>query len=54
MSIEDNGVGFDTHSTKNGIGLENIKRRVQVFNGSFSIQALAGKGCKLDVQFPVD
>jgi signal transduction histidine kinase len=54
MSIEDNGVGFDTHSTKNGIGLENIKRRVQVFNGSFSIHALAGKGCKLDVQFPVD
>jgi PAS domain S-box-containing protein len=54
MSIEDNGVGFDTHITKSGIGLENIKRRVQVFNGSFSIQALAGKGCKLDVQFPVD
>jgi PAS domain S-box-containing protein len=54
MSIEDNGVGFDTHIIKNGIGLENIKRRVQVFNGSFSIQALAGKGCKLDVQFPVD
>ena len=54
MSIEDNGVGFDTHVTKNGIGLENIKRRVQVFNGTFSIQALAGKGCKLDVQFPID
>jgi signal transduction histidine kinase len=54
MSIEDNGVGFDTQITKNGIGLENIKRRVQVFNGSFSIQALAGKGCKLDIQFPVD
>jgi PAS domain S-box-containing protein len=54
MSIEDNGVGFDTTITKNGIGLENIKRRVQVFNGGFSIQALAGKGCKLDVQFPID
>ncbi|MFL5739882.1 MAG: PAS domain S-box protein [Flavisolibacter sp.] len=54
MSIEDNGVGFDTHIAKNGIGLENIKRRVQVFNGSFSIQSLAGKGCKLDIQFPAD
>ena len=54
MSIEDNGVGFDPHITNNGIGLENIKRRVQVFNGSFNIQALAGKGCKLDIQFPVD
>lgn len=54
MSIEDNGVGFDTHITTNGIGLENIKRRVQAFNGSFSIQAIAGKGCKLDIQFPLD
>jgi PAS domain S-box-containing protein len=54
MSIEDNGVGFDAHLTKKGIGLENIKRRVQAFNGSLSIQALAGKGCKLDIQFPVD
>lgn len=54
MSIEDNGVGFDTHITTNGIGLENIKRRVQAFNGSFSIQAIAGKGCKLDIQFPID
>jgi PAS domain S-box-containing protein len=54
MSIEDNGVGFDTHIAKNGIGLENIKRRVQVFNGSFSIEALAGKGCKLAIQFPVE
>jgi len=54
MSIEDNGVGFDTHITTNGIGLENIKRRVQAFNGSFSIQAIAGKGCKLDIQFPFD
>ena len=54
MSIEDNGVGFDTHITTNGIGLENIKRRVQAFNGSFNIQAIAGKGCKLDIQFPID
>jgi PAS domain S-box-containing protein len=54
MSIEDNGVGFDTRITNNGIGLENIKRRVQAFNGTFSIQTLAGKGCKLDIQLPVD
>ena len=54
MSIEDNGVGFDTHITKNGIGLENIKRRVQVFDGNFSIQTLPGKGCRLYVQLPVN
>jgi signal transduction histidine kinase len=34
--------------------LENIKRRVQVFNGNFNIQSAPGKGCKLDVEIPVN
>jgi PAS domain S-box-containing protein len=54
MSIEDNGIGFDPHKTKNGIGLENMRRRVQVFNGNFSIQASPGKGCKLYIELPAD
>jgi len=54
MSIEDNGVGFDTHKIKNGIGLENIKRRVQVLNGNFSIQTMPGDGCTLYVELPVN
>jgi PAS domain S-box-containing protein len=54
MSIEDNGVGFDTHKTRNGIGLENIKRRVQVLNGNFSIQTMPGDGCTLYVELPVN
>ncbi len=53
MLIEDNGVGFDTKARKNGIGLENIKRRVQVINGSLNIQAFPGEGCRLLVQIPV-
>jgi signal transduction histidine kinase len=52
--IEDNGVGFDTQARKDGIGLENIKRRVQVINGNFSIKTFPGEGCKLFVQIPVN
>ena len=52
MSIEDNGVGFEPQLTTNGIGLENMRRRVQAFNGNFSIQAIPGEGCKLYVELP--
>jgi signal transduction histidine kinase len=53
MSIEDNGIGFDAEVRRNGLGLENIKRRIQVFNGNFNIQSSPGQGCKLDVEIPV-
>ena len=53
LAIEDNGIGFDGVATKTGIGLENIKRRVQVHNGRFFIRTAPGKGCKLEVTIPV-
>jgi PAS domain S-box-containing protein len=54
MAIQDDGIGFDTSTKKHGIGLENIKRRVQVFNGNFQISSSPGKGCRLDVEIPVN
>lgn len=54
MSIEDNGIGFDADIKRGGLGLENIKRRVQVFNGNFTLQSSPGNGCRLDVQIPVN
>jgi signal transduction histidine kinase len=53
MSIEDNGIGFDPLFMKSGIGLENIKRRVQVHNGNYVIQTAPGRGCKLEVKMPL-
>jgi signal transduction histidine kinase len=54
MSIADNGIGFDAGVRSKGLGLENIKRRVQVFNGQFTIQSSPGNGCRLDVEIPVE
>src|SRR5205085_9880528 len=50
MAIEDNGKGFDPLNRKTGIGLENIRRRVQAVNGNFRIDTLPGQGCRLYVQ----
>ena len=42
--IEDNGVGFDTSSAKNGMGLKNIETRVNKLNGKLSVDSGKGKG----------
>lgn len=53
MSVKDNGKGFDPAEKKQGIGLENIKRRVELQNGSMYINTAPGKGCDLVVQIPI-
>ncbi len=43
VSVEDNGVGFDTENTKEGIGLENIKTRLaHQCGGSLKITSRKG------------
>jgi signal transduction histidine kinase len=39
LSIEDNGVGFDTSASFYGLGLKNIKERIKLLNGFFSIDS---------------
>jgi PAS domain S-box-containing protein len=52
--IKDNGVGFEPCQRKSGLGLGNIKNRAELFNGKASIESAPGKGCKLEIIFPVD
>jgi PAS domain S-box-containing protein len=53
LRIKDNGRGFDTSVKKPGIGLENIKRRVNVLGGTSKIISSPGQGCELLVQVPI-
>lgn len=50
LFIADDGVGFDPSTVKSGIGLENIRRRAKLFNGSVSILSAPGKGCQVLVE----
>jgi signal transduction histidine kinase len=52
LTIRDNGRGFDTHTKRNGIGFNNIKSRVKVFEGNVHIDSWPGKGCTLKVNIP--
>lgn len=49
LTIQDNGVGFDTSKKTSGIGLMNIKTRASLFNGKVSIRASPGHGVELSV-----
>ena len=53
LTIKDNGVGFDLEAKHEGIGLTNMKTRAEHMNASFSIDTAPGKGCTIEISFPI-
>jgi PAS domain S-box-containing protein len=49
MSINDNGIGFSPEKVRSGIGLANMKRRAELFAGSFTLEAAPGRGCTVKI-----
>lgn len=52
LYYQDNGRGFDVNGVRPGFGLNNIKERVKVFNGYFSLQSDQA-GTQVEVEIPV-
>ena len=52
MLIEDNGIGFNTNIKTNGIGLQNIKDRIQSLNGTLHVDSELNKGTTLNINIP--
>ena len=53
LTITDNGKGFDKNAVKSGIGLENIKRRTEMYSGKFICRSAPGEGCEVKVVIPL-
>lgn len=53
LRITDNGEGFETGKQSNGIGFINISSRVEAFGGKSTLTSSTGKGCVLDIRFPL-
>lgn len=52
--VEDNGKGFDFKEIKEtGIGLDNIKKRVEHLNGKLNIDSTLGKGTSIILDIPI-
>ncbi|MDI6402888.1 ATP-binding protein, partial [Balneolaceae bacterium ANBcel3] len=55
LTIDDDGKGFDaTAASPNGIGLENIKKRVTYMKGEVMISSVPGSGTEMMVIIPLD
>jgi PAS domain S-box-containing protein len=54
MEISDNGIGFDASTIKKGIGLANIKRRIELFNGEMQINSAVNNGCTIKISIPIE
>ena len=52
LTITDNGIGFDTDKKSNGIGLSNMKSRIEFYSGKMNIISAPGKGCTLEISIP--
>lgn len=48
LIIKDDGQGFDTTTKREGIGLENIKRRAQLLGGEARVISSPGNGCEIN------
>jgi PAS domain S-box-containing protein len=53
LRIYDDGIGFDTTNSRKGIGLNNIKKRTELFSGHFSLKSSPGNGCEIIVEIPL-
>lgn len=44
LLLEDNGVGFDSGSHYDGLGIRNMKSRIALYEGSLVVDSMPGKG----------
>jgi signal transduction histidine kinase len=51
LIIEDDGVGFDQKEIKSGLGLKNIRHRLELFNGYMRVQSSPQQGCRMEATF---
>ncbi|MDB5196198.1 MAG: domain S-box [Flaviaesturariibacter sp.] len=54
LLIKDDGKGFDVHATRKGIGLSNIKGRLELHNGELDIVSAPGEGCAVHILVPLE
>ncbi len=53
LSIQDDGIGFNTEKKSNGIGLNNINSRMSKLDGELTINSIENKGTTVKVKIPI-
>lgn len=53
LSVIDNGKGFDLKKKKTGIGIKNIRSRIEKLNGKVNFRSSLGKGTIVEIMVPI-
>ena len=53
LSVADNGVGFDVNNDSEGLGLKNLKQRVNYIEGNLNIDSKKGEGTEITVELKI-
>ncbi|RYD97774.1 MAG: tetratricopeptide repeat protein [Sphingobacteriales bacterium] len=51
LTVEDDGIGFDTALPSRGLGMYSIANRLQVLNGNMDVYSQKGKGTSISIEF---
>jgi signal transduction histidine kinase len=55
LLLDDNGKGFDFNNPQHkGIGLDSIRRRIQMLDGKYNFTSNAGSGTNLKISIPIN
>lgn len=53
ITLQDNGIGFDTEASAAGHGLGNLKARAAAMNATLSLRSIPGQGTTVHLDIPV-
>jgi signal transduction histidine kinase len=54
LVIHDDGVGFNQTQATSGLGLKNIRHRLELYNGEMKIETSPEQGCRLEASFELN
>jgi PAS domain S-box-containing protein len=54
LRIQDDGMGFDLDTKRNGTGITNMISRTEAWDGEIEFKTAPGEGCTLMVEFPLE
>jgi signal transduction histidine kinase len=54
LELRDDGEGFQTNDSHDGMGLTGMRERVEQMGGALSIKSLKGKGTNITVVLPCE
>ena len=54
LLFEDNGIGYDKEKTPSGIGLQNIKSRLEALKANINIDSTINRGTAVTIEIPIN